>query len=256
VDPTLWLYILPGIYGAGRNWSSVARRLVRERADWGVVLVDLRQHGASQGFAGPHTLAAAAADVARLAGASGLPIGALLGHSFGGKVAMRITLDHDPPRQLWIVDSTPAAGEPGGSAWRMLEAVRGMPATFGSRDDFIDALERDGFDRRIGQWMATNLESRDDAYAWRFDLDAMEDLLRDFFRTDAWAAIEEPRGPVDIHFIKADESSVLSDDAVARVERAGRNGSVTLHRVDGGHWVNADNPDAMHTLLVENLPQG
>jgi pimeloyl-ACP methyl ester carboxylesterase len=169
---------------------------------------------------------------------------------------MQHTLDHDPPRQLWIVESTPAASAPGGSAWRMLEAVRAMPATFASRDELVDALEQGGFDRRIGQWMATNLESRGVGYVWRFDLDAMEDLLRDFFRTDAWAVIEEPRAEIDIHVIKADESSVLSDDAVTRIERAGERGSVRLHHVAGGHWVNADNPDAVHSLLVENLPQG
>ncbi|HSM35677.1 MAG TPA: hypothetical protein VK837_04695, partial [Longimicrobiales bacterium] len=42
--PGAWLYVLHGIYGAGRNWGSVARALVERRPDWGAVLVDLRGH--------------------------------------------------------------------------------------------------------------------------------------------------------------------------------------------------------------------
>src|SRR5512142_1296285 len=63
--PARWLYVLHGIFGAGRNWASIMRRLVRERPEWGAVLVDLREHGRSGGFPPPHTVATAAGDVAR-----------------------------------------------------------------------------------------------------------------------------------------------------------------------------------------------
>src|SRR5215217_5600958 len=65
-EPGMWLLMLHGIYGSGRNWGTIARRLVEARPEWGVLLVDLRNHGQSHGFAGPHTLAASAADVDRL----------------------------------------------------------------------------------------------------------------------------------------------------------------------------------------------
>ena len=61
-NPERWLLVLHGIYGSGRNWGSIARRLVDARPEWGVLLVDLRLHGGStSGFEGPHTLAATAA---------------------------------------------------------------------------------------------------------------------------------------------------------------------------------------------------
>jgi hypothetical protein len=47
---------------------------------------------------------------------------------------------------------------------------------------------------------------------------------------------------------------VLSEGATARIEAAGReNGRVFLHRMEGGHWLNADNPDAMVELLSAEL---
>src|SRR6201999_468457 len=56
--PSRWLLVLHGIFGSGRNWGSIARRLVEARPEWGAVLVDLRLHGQSrEGFGAPHTMA-------------------------------------------------------------------------------------------------------------------------------------------------------------------------------------------------------
>jgi len=250
---TRWLYMLHGIFGAGRNWGTIARRLVRERPDWGVVLVDLREHGSSRGFPPPHTIAAAAADLEPLAARTDRPLHAVLGHSFGGKVALAYAASRPADlEQVWVVDSTPAASEPAGSAWRMLCLIRRMPARFASRSELIDALTAGGFADRVAQWMATNLEPADDGYRWRFDLDAVEALIRDFFRTDFWATVESP-GP-DIRFVKGSESSVMSDDLTARIRRARSDGTVRIDTLAGGHWLNADNPDGLIDLLRPGLP--
>jgi esterase len=137
-EPRLWLFVLHGIFGAGRNWGSVMRRVLRARPEWGALLIDLRQHGASQNFTGPHTVAAAADDIERLIAQSGIQPTAVLGHSFGGKVALVFAAAASPAaraslRQVWVVDSTPATTQPGGAAWNMLQTVRQLPAEFQSR---------------------------------------------------------------------------------------------------------------------------
>ena len=39
------------------------------------------------------------------------------------------------------------------------------------------------------------------------------------------------------------------------MEAAGRaNGRVHLHLLEGGHWLNTDNPEGVLKLLVETLP--
>lgn len=255
-EPKQWLVMLHGIYGKGRNWGSIARRLVEERPEWGVLLVDLRLHGDSQGFAGPHTVQAAAADVDALLRHLELDTGAILGHSFGGKVALAYAQAHTGAlRQVWVMDSTPAVREPEGSAWGMIEAVRSLPATFASRREAVEGLQRHGYPTGVGQWMAMNLEPHDGRYRWALDLDAVEEMLRDFFRLDLWPAVENPPGEVAIHFVKATRSSTLDEETAARVEAAGKvNGRVALHRVEGGHWINTDNPDAVVNLLTAHLP--
>jgi esterase len=259
-EPESWLFVLHGIFGAGRNWNSVARRIVRARPEWGAVLIDLRLHGQSRRFPPPHTVTAAAADLGELADYMGTAPAAILGHSFGGKVALLVAdgaagsdLVHSL-RQVWVVDSTPEPVAPGGSAWEMLQLVRRLPDRFATRDDLIQRLVDGGIRQPVAQWMATNLELADRGFSWRFDVKALEKLLDSFSETDAWKIVETPPPGVEIHLVKAEESSVLDGPALQRAERATGNGRTFVHRVSGGHWVNAENPDAIEQLLVQRLP--
>lgn len=256
-EPVRWLYMLHGIFGMGRNWGSIARRVTRARPEWGAVLVDLREHGGSRGFPPPHTLEAAARDLRELAGSLGVRTDAILGHSFGGKVALTYARDYpDAVDQLWVVDSTPEARIPGGSAARMLETLRAHPGPFASRSDAVAALAVEGWPTGVAQWMATNLRPNDGEFEWALDLSAMQALLDDFFATDLWPVVESPSGRLELHFLRATRSDILTDAAVERIEAADeRTGRVFLHRVEGGHWLNADNPDAVVMLLEEWLPE-
>jgi esterase len=250
--------VLHGIFGAGRNWATVAKRLVRARPDWGVLLVDLRQHGASQGFPPPHTLAAAAEDLRRTFAASDRPVRGVLGHSFGGKVALELVRSHADElglETLWLVDSPPGARPPGGSAWEVLDALRRAPGPFANREPGVAALQAQGVAEGVARWLSTNLVEGESGWRWRIDPDEMEELLLDFFRADLWAVVEAPPVGLDLHVVKAEESSALPEDACARLEAAAEGtGRVHLHRVAGGHWVNADNPDALLALLEAELP--
>ncbi len=251
------LYVLHGIFGSGRNWGSVIRRFVQDRPDWQARLIDLRQHGASQGFAPPHTIAAAARDLHELAAAEQETPAAVLGHSFGGKVALMYARAHGAAlRQVWLIDATPEARVPDGSAWQMLELIRNLPRKLASRAELVGMLTRAGITTPTAQWMATNLERSEDgsSYHWRFDFDALEEMLRDFFQQDLWSVLEQPPAQAEIHLIKAQQSSVLSPAAVRHIEELERtNGRVHLHEVAGGHWVNAENPDALLALMQQYL---
>jgi esterase len=251
-SPRRWLAVLHGIFGSGRNWGSVARALVRERPEWGVLLVDLRQHGESMGFAPPHTLERVAADLAALS--DGREIRAVMGHSFGGKVALLRGRDDERIEQLWVLDSTPEVGEPAGGPWSVLSILRTVPDRYDARDEAVGALEERGVARGTARWLATNLEWREDAYRWRLDLDDMEAMLLDFHRTDLWPVVEDPRPGLELHFVRATGSAVLSAEASGRIRAAGEaTGRVFLHEVQGGHWLNADNPDALVELMARGL---
>ena len=248
-----WLYILHGIYGAGRNWATFARGLVDERDDWGAVLVDLRLHGESQGFSPPHTLAACVHDLAELVQATDRPASAVLGHSFGGKIAL-MAPPVLGPRQVWVIDSTPSRRTPGGSANRMLGILRRHPGPFETREDAVEALQGEGLAAHVARWMATNLVSDEESYRWRFDLDGLAALLDDFFRRDLWDVIEDPPGETEIHLVRASESDVIPRAELRRIESLGTERPVLGHEVHGGHWLHIDNPGDLRELLDRRLP--
>jgi esterase len=251
-SPARWITVLHGIFGTGRNWASVARGIAGARPEWGLLLVDLRQHGGSTGFKPPHTLARAAADLDAVTGTRTVPV--VMGHSLGGKVALIRARDDHGVEQAWIVDSTPEVREAGVGPWSLLKMIRGMPDEFPDRQAAAGMLMDRGIELGIARWMATNLERRGDAFRWRLDLDDMEALLLDFCRTDLWSVVEDPRPGLVLHFIRATGSAVLSAEAIGRIRAAGEHsGRVFLHDVRGNHWLNADNPDALVKLVAAGL---
>ena len=98
--------LLHGLFGASSNFGAVQRALA---ATHRVAAFDLRNHGAS-----PHdpgmSYGAMAADVLASMSAHGMEAAAVLGHSMGGKVAMRMAL-HAPGRvsRLVVADIAPVA---------------------------------------------------------------------------------------------------------------------------------------------------
>lgn len=254
---TFEMLVLHGIYGRGRNWGAIARHLTARRPDWASRLVDLRLHGESGGFQPPHTVEAAARDVLELEQALARWPRAVLGHSFGGKVALSYAARTDlRPLQVWVIDSTPEARPPDGAAWNLLAVLAALPADFGSRQEAIDGLVPRGVPPAVAAWMVTNLAFVEGRYRWRLDLDAMRDLLADFFRLDLWDVVEAPADGLELVFVKAEDSPTLGDDACERITAAARTtGRVHLVRVPGGHWLNTDNPEAVLDLLTRRLPR-
>ena len=136
----------------------------------------------------------------------------------------------------------------------MLRAVQSLPSQFASRQEAAEGLAQFGFTPDVARWMTTNLESSEGRYRWRLDFDALEVLLRDFFQTDLWSAVLDPPAGVALHVIKASESEVLSNEALRRLDGMAATHRVSLHVVPGGHWIQADNPEAIVRLLARHLP--
>jgi esterase len=252
-DPSRHLVMLHGIYGRGRNWQAIARLIVAGRPEYVCWLVDLPHHGKSGPGAHGDTVQGLARDLDDWVAAERIRVDVILGHSFGGKVALAYAANHRDERlQVWIIDSTPDTTTPSGSAWAMLEVVRSLPRRFRTRDEAIDAIAQRGFARPVATWMATNLERRDGGFEWRLDFAAMEALLRDFFATDLRQVVLDASPAHDIFVVKASESHAISADAVTRLRAASRE-RVHVFELPGGHWIHAESPEAVAKLLVDHL---
>lgn len=250
-------FVLHGALGSGQNFSRFIQKLAAQRPEYRYALVDLRHHGHSTGAPAPNTLEACAEDLARLGGFLGREPDVLIGHSFGGKVALEYARRGSAGlRQAWILDSVPGAqAEPEDSEiLRVIAAVRAVPVPAASRRDVVEHLGRQGLSSGLSEWMATNLKREGERYTWLFDLDAIEELMGDYFRVDLWSFLEQARARPELRLVVAERSDRWTPELRARAAALPSSTSVVYHELaNAGHWVHVDNPEGLLALLREHL---
>ena len=247
------LLVTHGILGSGANWRSIARKLVAQRPDWCVELVDLRGHGKSEHGEPPHTLDACARDLRALLDARA-DIVAVAGHSFGGKTVLALrAIAPSRLEQTWVLDASPGVrdGVSDPSVARVIASLDRLPKTWAKRDDFIAALGEDGHDHGLAQWLAMSLVPRDGALALRFDLAQIHQMIASYAATDLWSVALDPALPGEVILVYAADSATLAEpDRVRELPPH-------VHRTriaEAGHWLHIDAPDAVVAELAARLP--
>jgi pimeloyl-ACP methyl ester carboxylesterase len=258
VHPDRWILFLHGILGSGANWRTFARQLVAARPAWGAVLVDLRLHGESQGVSPPHTVEAAARDVAELVTTLPGPVKAVLAHSFGGKVALAFARDHgEGLERLFVVDATPGPrpdGRGSESTRHIVELLTTLPSELPDRATFTAWMEERGVSRPVAMWLAMNVRpiANTTRYAFRVDVAGIRAMLEDYFRIDLWSVLEAPPAALAIDLVLGGKSDVVDASDRARAARCPRVHVEVLP--EAGHWVHVDAPDALREIVLSRLP--
>jgi len=259
IAPERWLLFLHGILGSGNNWRSFAQRLVDGHPEWGAVLVDLRMHGQSQAASPPHTLEAVANDLTRLEEVLPGPVRGVLGHSFGGKVALQY-LGQRAERlsHAFILDSMPGSRPLLGATeltLKVLSVLRSVPLEVSTRAHFVESLQKKGIALGIAQWLATNLERSEEQYRFRLDLKAIDALMADYFARDLWPVYEQLNGETAVHVVLGGQSEVFTREDRARLAAiASCRSELKIHLLgSAGHWLHVDDPEGLYRLLDQAL---
>lgn len=251
--------LLHGILGSGQNLRTVARRFTESAPGWAAAVIDLRGHGRSMTIdERPATLATVAEDLLETLAGEALPVAALIGHSFGGKVALEVASRASLPLEhLVVMDSLPGDRPDrhgSESIEQVLGALEAEPGPFASRDAFIDAMIARGLSKPIGQWLATSLRRQDDGtFRFGIDLRYVRAVLADYFARDLWPVLETPPPGLRGHLVIGDRSQVFGPDDRARAAALASGGLVTLDVLDTGHWVHAEDPEGVVRVLAHRL---
>ena len=253
--------LLHGALGSGSSLRSLATKLSKLRPEYRFGLVDLRHHGESQGAPLPNTLESCAQDLAALIAELGQEPDVIAGHSFGGKTALMFSaLFPGRTRQLWILDSNPGAQEPTATneVIRVIQAVRSTTTPAAERAVVVQELTLQGLSTGTANWLATNLQRRPEGYVWRFNLDAIYELMLDYFRVDLWPVLESGTADSDFRVVVAERSDRWAPENRARLQTmlqtVRERGTVELHIVpNAGHWLHVDNPAFLLELMGQNL---
>lgn len=164
------LLIVHGLFGSGRNWGAIAKRLSAHRP---VIAVDQRNHGESP-RAETQSYADMAHDLSEVIEAFG-GTADVLGHSMGGKAAMQLALTRPGQvRRLIVADIAPVAYSHSQSAY--LNAMRGLDLTGlnGSRIEADRRLQESLDDPALRAFFLQSLDLRADPPRWRLNLEALE----------------------------------------------------------------------------------
>ncbi len=161
------LLIVHGLFGSGRNWGAVAKRLVSERR---VVSVDQRNHGQSP-WNDSHSYEDMAADLAQVIEDQGAPMD-VMGHSMGGKAAMVLALTRpELVNRLIIADISPVAYPPEPNT--NIDAMRSLDLnSVSKRSDAVEQLATTISDPTLRSFFTQSLDLANKR--WRLNLDVLE----------------------------------------------------------------------------------
>jgi esterase len=240
------LVILHGLLGSSRNWTTTGKLLSRS---FEVFALDLRGHGESP-FAPPpehdYTFKTMAGDVATWLGTRGVSQPILLGHSLGGKVAMRLTVDQPKLcRALIAADIAPRDYPPHHAA--AFAAMRTLDlAKLNSRAEAEEKFCAQLNDENLTRFLLTNLVRETDAgFRWRVDAAGLEAALPEISRSPL--TIGE-RFSGSALFLRGDESDyVREEDRILIAAHFPRHQILALGRA--GHNLQVDQPAAFTAAL-------
>ena len=229
--------VLHGLFGAGRNWLTVARNLA---AEYCFYLVDLRNHGAS-----PHTehmtYLDMVADVRALIVKLGLDDLALVGHSMGGKAAMTLAL-HDARaiRTLINIDIAPVSYHD--RFGDMIVAMRALDLSMIKRRAEADrALTAAIPEQNVRLFILQNLLFEQGQPRWRLNLATLAREMAEILGPLPRAQDACFRGPT--WFIRGELSDRVESEHLPLIAALFPN-----HHIEtvagGGHWPHAEAPAA------------
>jgi esterase len=227
------LVIAHGLYGSGRNWGVIARRLADRRE---VIAVDMRNHGESPRFP-TQSYAEMASDLAEVIRGIGAPVD-LLGHSMGGKATMQLALTEGALlRRVVVADIAPVAytHDQSHHARAMMAMDLTGVKTRGEADRRLAALIDDP---GLRAFFLQSLDLKTGADPrWRLNLPVLESEMP---KIVGWPGTTGVFDHPTLFLTGADSSYVLPEyrETIRSLFPKARFAKLP----DAGHWLHADKP--------------
>lgn len=232
------LIIAHGLYGSGRNWGVIAKRLSDTRH---VITPDMRNHGTSP-RAASQSYPDMAGDLAEVIQKIGGPVD-LVGHSMGGKTAMTLALTKpELINRLIIADIAPVAY--GHTQQGMIDAMRSVDlSTLTRRSDAESQLAAAGVEPALQSFFTQSLDVPNKS--WRLNLDLLEAEMEKII---GWP--EEITGPFDgpTFFLSGAASDYVLPEHRQKIKTLFPQARFAKIP-DAAHWLHAEKPRAFEASV-------
>ena len=240
--------ILHGLFGISDNWVSFAKKIAE--LGYQVFILDQRNHGQS-----PHSpnfnYLALVDDLFEFIDEHELEDAIILGHSMGGKVAMRFALENpDYLSKLIVVDISLRQYPPRDYHLKVINAMKKVDfSKIERRQDVEVILANDIESPRIRQFVMKNLYRKEEKeFAWRMCLDCIANNLDEMFDGI------EPEHPLDkpTLVVRGGASDyVLDSDLPPLINAFPQVNIKTIEKAT--HWVHAEAPEQFFKYVEEVL---
>jgi len=180
--------ILHGLFGMLDNWQSFAKKLAKE---YQVISIDQRNHGRSfhsDEFSYEHM----AADLSSFLEERWIHECYIIGHSMGGKTAMRYTLDNpDKVGKLVVVDIAPEKTPDRHSD--ILDALESLDLSkINSRKQADVELEKKIGNAGTRLFLLKNLKRKGNDFSWRMNLSVLIEKYNEVGREIEGDVVDTP----------------------------------------------------------------
>jgi len=230
------LIILHGLFGSADNWLSIAKELAD---DYTLYLLDQRNHGDS-----PHTedwdYEFMAQDILEFMEKENLEEAYLMGHSMGGKTAMKFAVNYpERVKKLIVADISPRFYPIHHQS--ILEGLNAIPVqTLKSRKEAEDILSAHIPDLGTRQFLLKSLSREEGIFKWKINLPVITDKIANVGE----ALASENTFDKPVLFMAGEKSDYIKEDDKAEMERFFPNNHLVIIK-NAGHWLHAEQPAAV-----------
>ncbi len=249
------LIILHGLYGMSDNWLPIANVL---KNHFNVFIPDLRNHGRSE-HTPSHTYEEMAGDLELFFKQHEIERGILLGHSMGGKVAMRFALQNpEMISALIVADIAPIDyGMASGSRQiiqhaSIVHALQNLPLdSIRTREEAEIVLDKEVNDMRTTRFLLKNLIRDKNGFRWRLNLSVLGNNLKEI--SGGFAPLKfNPVTSFPVMFMRGSKSDYITSKGEKAIRQLFPFAKIE-NIENAGHWLHAEQPEVFLFMLKDFL---
>lgn len=239
------IIILHGLLGMLDNWHSFAKKLSEE---YWVISVDQRNHGKSF-HSDEFNYKLLSADLMAFLEEMHIPSCHILGHSMGGKTVLQFLNDYfDIVDKAVVVDISPKSYS--GGHEMIFEALQSVDfKKVASRKDIQNVLMESVQNIGVVHFLMKNLSRKSEGgFEWKANVNVLSkqyDYIKSGIVFDD--IIETPT-----LFIKGEKSEYITEEDSQLISEQFEEAEIVTIP-DAGHWVHADQPEALLNSVKEFL---
>ena len=237
------LIIIHGLFGMSDNWSTLGKKFAKYCK---VHLIDLRNHGRS-----PHAeefdYEVMSNDLLEYMQDHNIKNPVLLGHSLGGKVAMKFAFSYaDKIDKLIVADIAPRSYSTDFHKELLQKLFRLDLEDFMKRSELDDALSLFIKDVGIRLFLLKNLyRNENNKFAWRFNIEALLETVNNIKDAEFIKGV----CTIPTHFIRGGDSNYITSDDELIINKHFSDFSLATI-IGSGHWLHAENPKKFYIEVM------